>query len=305
MNARLFFVHALSPLHAGTGQGIDVIDLPIAREKATGIPFLPGSSLKGPLRDRCSTGQNSNMCDRLFGRASDNDSAQSTAGSAQFSDARLLLLPVRTLVGTFAWVTSPYVLHRFMRDAHDANINNLPHSIPQPVLNAESSEGIVFGNDSLITMPHGNQQQIILEDLDLRLRSISAEDDNQNWAAWLGRTFFPDSPSLFHRRFCIVHDTIFDFLLKTATEITARISMEATTKTANNLWYEESLPTESILTGLIVYTPVRASDLSDAQVFETVTSLMDQTIQLGGKATVGRGLCRVGMIKEAKKDENA
>ena len=45
----LSFVHALSPLHAGTGQGAGILDLPIAREKATGLPFLPGSSLKGTL----------------------------------------------------------------------------------------------------------------------------------------------------------------------------------------------------------------------------------------------------------------
>ncbi len=51
MQARLLFTHALSPLHAGTGQGVGVIDLPIAREKATGLPFLPGSSVKGTLRD--------------------------------------------------------------------------------------------------------------------------------------------------------------------------------------------------------------------------------------------------------------
>ena len=49
----LSFVHALSPLHAGTGQGAGIIDLPIAREKATGLPYLPGSSLKGTLRARC------------------------------------------------------------------------------------------------------------------------------------------------------------------------------------------------------------------------------------------------------------
>jgi len=53
MTAQLTFVHALSPLHAGIGQGAGVIDLPIAREKATGIPFLPGSSLKGALKALC------------------------------------------------------------------------------------------------------------------------------------------------------------------------------------------------------------------------------------------------------------
>ncbi len=51
MNSRPFLIHALSPLHAGTGHAADVVDLPTARMKATGIPFLPGSSIKGVLRD--------------------------------------------------------------------------------------------------------------------------------------------------------------------------------------------------------------------------------------------------------------
>ncbi|RMD58772.1 type III-B CRISPR module RAMP protein Cmr4, partial [Candidatus Parcubacteria bacterium] len=50
MQAKLMFLHALSPLHAGTGQGVGAIDLPIAREKGTEIPIVPGSSLKGVLR---------------------------------------------------------------------------------------------------------------------------------------------------------------------------------------------------------------------------------------------------------------
>src|SRR5712692_6717045 len=120
MNAQLTFVHALSSLHAGTGQGVGVIDLPIAREKATGIPFLPGSSLKGSLRARCNTKE----CIDVFGPetsgiATDNNQAS----AAQFSDQRLLLLPVRSLAGTFAWVTSPYVLRRFVRDLRDIQLN--------------------------------------------------------------------------------------------------------------------------------------------------------------------------------------
>src|SRR6266581_7347401 len=127
MNARLTFVHALSPLHAGTGQGASVIDLPIAREKATGLPFLPGSSLKGTLRARCS-GQN---CPKVFGPdAAEIQTDSNQASAAQFSDQRLLLLPVRSLVGTFAWVTSPYVLCRLARDIQDAEITLQAERIP-------------------------------------------------------------------------------------------------------------------------------------------------------------------------------
>src|SRR5712692_8408987 len=128
-NARLTFVHALSPLHAGTGQGAGIIDLPIAREKATGLPFLPGSSLKGPLRARCKP----EYARQVFGpEAADMQTENNHASSAQFSDQRLLLLPIRSLAGTFAWVTSPYVLRRLARDIEDAQID-LPDK-PIPVI---------------------------------------------------------------------------------------------------------------------------------------------------------------------------
>ena len=51
MTASLVFLHAYTPLHSGTGQGVESIDLPIARERATGLPVVPGSSIKGCLRD--------------------------------------------------------------------------------------------------------------------------------------------------------------------------------------------------------------------------------------------------------------
>src|SRR5438876_7071425 len=116
----LSFVHALSPLHAGTGQGAGIIDLPIAREKATGLPYLPGSSLKGTLRARCEDIRQRYLVfgPDMEGRPTDDHHAS----SAQFSDQRLLLLPIRSLAGTFAWVTSPYVLRRFARDIADAQL---------------------------------------------------------------------------------------------------------------------------------------------------------------------------------------
>ena len=52
MTTHLTLVHAMSPLHAGTGHSVGAIDLPIARERPTGIPLIPGSSLKGALRAR-------------------------------------------------------------------------------------------------------------------------------------------------------------------------------------------------------------------------------------------------------------
>ena len=46
-----YWIHALTPLHVGSGRGIGFIDLPIMREKATEYPFVPGSAVKGVLAD--------------------------------------------------------------------------------------------------------------------------------------------------------------------------------------------------------------------------------------------------------------
>lgn len=293
MNARLVFVHALSPLHAGVGQGVGVIDLPTAREKATGLPFLPGSSLKGTLRDRCTNGAAQRQ---VFGP--DTVNAADHAGSAQFSDQRLLLLPVRSLAGTFAWVTSPYVLRRFARDAADAGGKGLPTSVPQP---ASPETCLVDVKECALKTPIGvNQTGVVLEDLDLQPKT---HDDATAWAQWIAERVFPSEPDwqqVLRARFCIVDDDVLGFLLQTATEITARIKLMENTKTVEKggLWYEESLPAETVLAGLVVATPVAKSGATVDDIFRVLTGLMGKTMQLGGKATVGRGLCRVHMAPD-------
>src|SRR5262245_623604 len=104
MKTKPFLLHALSPLHAGVGHAADVIDLPIARMKATGIPFVPGSSIKGVLRDA----RQKLDPDKLFAIfGPPGDEADKHAGALVAGDARLLALPVRSFKGTFAWVSSP------------------------------------------------------------------------------------------------------------------------------------------------------------------------------------------------------
>ena len=87
-------------------------------------------------------------------------------------------------------------------------------------------------------------------------------------------------------------DDVLSFLLETATEITARIRLDEAKKTVKQgaLWYEEALPAESILSGLLVIQAVAASE---ADVLETITQLTQNPLQVGGSTTVGRGLCRV------------
>ena len=282
MNSLLTFVHALSPLHAGTGQGLGVIDLPIAREKATNLPYLPGSSLKGTLRDECG---DEDLRERIFGPKVVDDQ-NSYASSANFTDQRLLCLPIRSLAGTFAWVTSPFILGRLRRDAADAGVEGLPAQFP-------SLLGMEVCRTAQPTELRLAGDGIVLEDLDLK-----AEESKEatEWARWVAGQVFPGDDvwqEFFLRRFCVVHDDVMNFLAETATEVTARNKLEEGSKTVEKggLWYEESLPAETILSGLLVAVKVKAAD--EQEVFGVVSGLVGAPLQLGGGATVGRGLCHV------------
>jgi CRISPR-associated protein Cmr4 len=283
----LSFVHALSPLHAGTGQGAGIIDLPIAREKATGLPYLPGSSLKGTLRARCENLQDRNL---VFGPDMEGRLTNDQyASSAQFSDQRLLLLPIRSLAGTFAWVTSPYILRRFARDITDAQLTLPEGSIPEI---KDEDHCAVASQTSKINV----DGSIYLEDIEIKNVEISS--DASTWAGWIAGRVFPgnaDWQKMLIERFCIVHDDVFNFLIDVATEVTARIKLQEEAKTVQDggLWYEEALPTETVLSGIVLAIPTTKSGIKAPKVFDVLQGLTNTTLQFGGKATVGRGLCRV------------
>lgn len=292
MKSKLTFIHALSPLHAGTGQGVGVIDLPIAREKATNIPYLPGSSVKGSLRDEFN--DDANLRDKIFGPEKV-DGNSGYAGAIQFTDQTLLCLPVRSLVGTFAYVTSPYILRRLKRDA------TLSFVVP-PVTDTKTAAKCIVTSDTLKL-----SDKVCLEDLDLTPETTK----DAVWANWLKDKIFPNSIDAngqqienawqqhFAERFCIVSDNVFGFLLNTATEVTARIKLQDYTKTTEQgaLWYEESLPTESILFGLALSFPNPRTGLDDDAIFESISIKIGKPLQFGGNATVGRGLCQFSLAE--------
>lgn len=300
MQAKLTFVHALSPLHAGTGQGVGVIDLPIAREKATGIPYLPGSSLKGTLRDLCTDPKKFDV----FGP--ETKDASEYAGSAQFSDQRLLLLPIRSLFGTFAWATSPFLLQRFRREAVETTLTTPPPAQPiQPT----NEQACVAEAGSAIKSGEGAGAKVILEDLDLAATPLAAVTQ---WGNWLGQQIFPGAAGeewrkLLTARLCVVPDDVMNFLLDTATEVTARIKLLEDKKTVQRggLWYEEALPAETVLSGLLVATEIKQNGqprVSTAEIFRVIGGTIinnnrPRPVQLGGNATTGKGLCYVHLAQ--------
>jgi CRISPR-associated protein Cmr4 len=298
---RPFLIHALSSLHAGTGHSAGVIDLPIARMMATGIPFAPGSGIKGVLRDARTQNPEDGVndwgerCKSVFGP--DTGNAADHAGALVVGDARLLALPVRSFKGTFAWVTSPLLLTLAKRDLK--SLGGAWASLDVPKFAGRGAK-VGPGADG---RPGGicvhTDSKVYLQDLDL---VASADQHVAGWAAQLHRLFPPGEDDIFSPRFIAVDDDTMAFLWETATQVDQRIRIDQKTRTVADgaLWSEESLPPETLLIGLLEASHSRnprKDDMQPEHVLELALPLGDGCIlQFGGKATVGRGRCRMVAI---------
>lgn len=297
MQTTPFLIHALSPLHAGTGKAIDVIDIPTARMQATGIPFVPGSSIKGVLRDARRSGDNEK---RWAAFGPDTAHAHDHAGALVVSDARLLALPVRSFRGTFAWVTSPLLLTLAKRDLAGATTKQADTDLSVPSFTGRGAV-VTEGSKCL----HGSDR-VYLEDLDLPARV-----DGKVMAPWTKLLVPYASPGddIFTGRFVIVDDDTMTFLSETATQVDARVRLDDETRTAATgaLWLEESLPPETLLIGLLAADRSRRKDvkMTPAEVLDFALG-REEVLQIGGKASVGRGRCRiVPLASKPNKDGKA
>lgn len=284
MKTRLFHLHALSALHVGTGQGVGAVDLPISRSRATNLPIVAGSAIKGVLRDEFENENSPNKLEKsdikaLFG-ASSNDDNQN-AGAVAFGDAHLLLLPVRSFAGTVAYATCPFILKNYQRDT------KIELDIPKLDKTAQT----VLGSLLLID---GNK--IALEDLDMNAEVNNLADE---WAKQIAQAIYPNDANWqaeLTQRFVILPDDVFSFLADTATEIRTRIKIDSKTRIVAQgaLWTEENLPCETVLWG--VFGVAFSRDKNNRKTEDELSKLLPEKelcIQLGGKHTVGRGLCRL------------
>lgn len=258
MKAQMYFLQALTPVHPGTGQdSSSVIDLPVAREAATGFPVIPASSLKGVLRD----GREDEQSRKLFG-------SLESAAELALTDARVLFLPVRSYAGTFAFLTCPLVLQRLQRDLKALGITPLQSEIPTP----GQTEALLGQGTQIV-----HEGKVILEDIDLGANVGAAETLGQE----LGQLVFGRDSGYFVERFALVSNDVFAYFSEMGMEIIARVKLKLDTKTVEprGLWYEEAIPAETVLSFFAI-----------GQGFE---ELHRPVVQIGGQASVGRGLLRL------------
>lgn len=299
-NTRIYWMQAITPLHVGSGKGVGFIDMPIMREKVTNWPLVPGSALKGVMRGHFDNLKEDkkirpDLFDIAFGRSSGDVNTYddtSNAGSLILTDAHIVCLPVRSLYGTFAYTTCPLVLERLKRDLAAAGYVKFP-IVPKP----EEKEAIHQRSSRLVS----KSKKIFFEDLD-----FDGKEDNEEetWADLLGNILFQSDPvwkGLFVERFAVISDDSFNFLTETGTEVSAHIKIDDEKKIVAKgmLWYEEALPTEAIMSGIAWCDRVFGKNkiIEKKEILDTFCPSSGLDLQIGGKATVGKGRVRCQFTK--------
>ena len=285
MNCALTILRTVTPLHVGTGQSAGAVDLPIARERATAWPVIPGSSFKGVLRDAA---REANLA---AGKGMDDGRGEifgdmKQAGALSVSDQRMVLFPVRSYAGTFAYVTSPLAIVRLFELSDYANADLRSDEIAQFAVGEKAK----VTRDTALKVGHLDDQRIFLEDLDIPYE-VDGTGALENLANSLAKVL-GITPQLINRRIAIVNDSIFTFLTETATEVVTHVSLEFETKTAKkgHLRNEEAVACEAVFAGL-------ATGLNTKHDWRNAIKTHDgKLLQFGGKASVGMGLCRLAVL---------
>lgn len=333
--AEPFFIRTITSLHCGSGNDLGIIDLPIQREKHTSFPKVESSSLKGAIREAFETKGQKEKEDYLqnlptntismvdFGEAIEegkkklfnydysihlafgydesntdgiiknqfNDTEFS--GALGFSDARLLFFPVKSMKGVFAWITCPYVLNHFKEDM---DLCNRLVEFTIPVVNLGDCCTIKGSK----VAEKGN---VVLEEYTFRETSVESNT--------LGSLFgaFPEMASL-NEKLVILNDDDFKDFVNLSTEVITRTKIDNATGTVASgaLFNEEYLPSETIMYYIVFASPVFQKDdnkkgifkkngkSEEELVFEFFEKGLPEVIQLGGNATIGKGIIKTKRI---------
>ncbi len=294
--AKIFYIHTISPTHVGSGSDLGIVDMPIQREGHTSFPKIEGSSLKGSIREtferrdmttsiktHLTFGYDDSNAPRLVKEKFIEKKAQEFSGALGFSDARILLFPIKSAKNIFAWVTCPSVLNKFAKDLKISN-NEQNFTIKENTIT----------NDSKINI---DSRAVILEEYQI---SISKDNNTQIIAEFLSKEL--DNENI-KKKLIILSDDDFKDFITLSTEVITRTKIDNKTGVVATgaLFTEEYLPSETIMYSLALASDLmaqvefnEAKELATAdKVMEFFTSTIPNTIQIGGNATIGKGIVSI------------
>ena len=185
------------------------------------------------------------------------------------------------------------MLQRFVRD-----LKTISGEVPKGVPDVPSvTEGLWLNADKNCALIFDKKSHLVLEDLSAPVEE--GAPGARSWAEWIGGRLFGKTDAEWQKeltaRFAILDDGSFTHLAENATEVAAHVEIDDKTGTVatGKLWYQESLPAETVLASIVRAERPRSptSELKDAGA--ALSKLRSfAAIQFGGKSSTGHGIAR-------------
>jgi len=310
----IMFLYTETSMHIGSGTSLSVIDLPIQREKYTNFPNGASSGVKGAVREwfeNFGKEENGNRKpedkEKIISVFGPEEDGSDHSGAVSFTDLRLLLFPVRSMKGVFAYVTCPFVLSRLKRELLLRG-NSVDWTIELPdedhVFTNSQDIGSGTENSDLII----NEKKVVLEEFGFKAFPNANLNKISNW---LSNNAIHNSIEYdfwnkkIKRSLVIISDNNFKDFTEHSTEIQARIKLGAgkssDTKKGGNLFYEENVPSDSLFFSLVLtsnsHSPVPPEGVeTDQNILDYVKQLNANRLQIGGDETIGKGIVNIKFL---------
>lgn len=233
------------------------------------------------------------------------------SGCLGFTDARLLFFPVKSVKDVFAWITCPYVLNRFKEDMNLTKKDNEPKiTFIKPEITVDEKSCLVSTQNKVsIKNNKGDSISVILEEYSFNLKPLNRDEANFSEIIKTINGYY-SVPNL-EEKLVIISDDDFKDFVNLSTEVITRTKIDNATGTVKGgaLFNEEYLPPETILYYLVFASPVFQKDdnkkgifkkngkAEEELVFEFFKSGLPEYLQLGGNATIGKGIVRTKLME--------
>lgn len=275
----IFHLYAETPIHAGSGSDIGIVDLPIQRERHTDHPVIWSSSLKGAIRDYARrAGIRNEDINFLFGPEDVKKPEDAYAGKLTFSDGKILAFPARSVKVPFIWITCPMVLGKYYQIVSMAESK----AVISQNFDFKDNEAFVSSNSCL------KDDKVFVEEFSLKaIKGTNVE----LLSKYMADNVIPQDQNYEYLRehiknaLVVVRDDLFTFFAKNLTEVNPRIRIDPETGVVKEgaLWYEEDLPQDTIM-----YFTVSYEENEKGKKF--VDDFDGKRFMVGGNRTTGKGI---------------
>jgi CRISPR-associated protein Cmr4 len=244
-----------------------------------------GQSLKGALRQAATDawGTKTGQVTAVFGSSIEDQGQErdTTPGTLSVGDAQLVAMPVPTLHGTFAWISTGIALGRLARKY------SVLKRAARPVPEVADDAGCAAGDGWTKAASE------VLGPCLVQLGE-SADGDLVEWAGLLADDaigqdcgFAPFAKKL-RTDLIVVGSDVAPVLLAECTEQAVRVQLASGSKTVQNgPFYSEYLPAETILASALTLRGTGDTEANRA----AIRDLLDKRLlRIGGDETLGKGL---------------